>query len=96
MKYIVKTEFIGKVTHDVLKIRTDKPKGYKFKPGQGTELTINKTGWMEVKRPFTFTSLPEDNYLEFTIKIYPLHKGFTNELLQLKAGDELIINDAFG
>lgn len=47
-------------------------------------------------RPFTFTCLPEDNYIEFTIKTYPARKSVTNQLLQLKAGDELILHDVFG
>ncbi|NLZ96033.1 MAG: flavodoxin reductase, partial [Bacteroidales bacterium] len=45
---------------------------------------------------FTFTNLPDEEYLEFTIKTYPSHKGVTNELLILKPGDELIIGDAWG
>jgi ferredoxin-NADP reductase len=48
------------------------------------------------KRPFTFTGLPGDDFLEFTIKTYPDHKGVTNQLLQLEAGDELVIHDVFG
>jgi hypothetical protein len=36
------------------------------------------------KRPFTFTSLPHHDYLEFVIKTYPPRKSVTNELLQLK------------
>jgi len=34
-----------------------------------------------------------ESYLEFTIKIYPEHKGITNELSKLKPGSELIIRD---
>ena len=48
------------------------------------------------KRPFTFTCLPDDDYLEFTIKTYPSHNGVTNELLQLRQNDELILHDVFG
>lgn len=87
---------IDKITHDVLRIVTDKPEHYTFKPGQATEVSINKTGWMDEKRPFTFTSLPESNSLEFTIKVYPSHNSVTNQLLQLKNGDELILHDVFG
>lgn len=84
------------ITHDVVKIVTEKPVGYRFNPGQATEIAINKTGWKEEKRPFTFTSLPGDDYLEFTIKTYPAHKGVTNELLKLKKNHELILHDVFG
>jgi hypothetical protein len=43
-----------------------------------------------------FTCQPDDDYLEFNIKTYPSHKGVTNELLQLKMNDELILHDIFG
>jgi ferredoxin-NADP reductase len=95
-KHIVKIESIEKITPDVIRIVTTKPAGYEFIPGQATEIAINKEGWQEEGRPFTFTSLPEDNHLEFTIKTYPSHKGVTNELLQLKKEDELIVHDVFG
>lgn len=94
--HVVKIKSIEKVTHDVRRIVTEKPAGYHFNPGQATEVTINKIGWLEEKRPFTFTCLPEDDYLEFTIKTYPEHKGVTNELLSLKSGDELIVHDVWG
>ena len=92
----VKISAIKKVTHDVLQIRTDKPSGFKFHPGQATEVAIGKDGWQNERRPFTFTCLPGDNFLEFTIKTYPSRNGVTNELLQLKVNDELILHDVFG
>ncbi|HCY01141.1 MAG TPA: flavodoxin reductase [Bacteroidales bacterium] len=93
---IIKIKAITKATHDVLRIETEKPPNYQFEPGQATELAINKPEWVQKKRPFTFTSLPQEEHLEFTIKTYPQHKGVTNELLKLKAGDELIIDDPWG
>ena len=94
--HIVKIKSIGKVTHDVVRIVFEKPPGYTFTPGQATEIAINKKGWEEEKRPFTFTSLPGADYLEFTIKTYPERKGVTNEILNLKPGDELILHDVWG
>lgn len=95
-KYIVNIESIDKISHDVMKIVTQKPESYTFSPGQATEIAINKPVWLKEKRPFTFTSLPEDDFLEFIIKIYPEHKGVTNELLKLTTKDELILHDVFG
>lgn len=95
-KHIVKIKSIDKITHDVIGIVTTKPLGYTFTPGQATELSINQDGWKEERRPFTFTCLPTDDYLEFTIKTYPVHKGVTNQLLQLVENDELILHDVFG
>ncbi len=94
--YILKVKAVTPVTHNVLRIVTEKPPEYNFISGQATELSINKPGWQDEKRPFTFTCLPENDYLEFTIKIYSSHKGVTNELLKLNKGDELIIRDSWG
>jgi len=95
-QYLVKIKSIKHITHDVLQIVTEKPLKYSFNPGQATEIAINKNGWKDEKRPFSFTSLPENDDLEFTIKTYPTHKGVTNELLHLENGDELILHDVFG
>lgn len=96
MKHIVKIKSTELITHDVLKIITEKPPHYNFTPGQATEVSINKPEWKEKKNPFTFTCLPEDDFLEFNIKTYPEHKGVTNELLKLVKEDELILHDVFG
>ena len=95
-QHLVTIRSIGKITHDVLKIVTEKPDGYTFTPGQATELSINSDGWMDERRPFTFTCLPGDPYLEFTIKTYPSHNGVTKQLLSLKENDELFLHDVFG
>ncbi len=95
-KQVVSIKSIELITHDVLKIITEKPDHFNFSPGQATEISINKTGWKAEKRPFTFTSLPENDFLEFTIKTYPSHKGVTNKLLELKVDDELILHEVFG
>lgn len=95
-QYIVKIRSIKHITPDVLQIVTEKPEQYYFTPGQATELSINKPEWKDKKRPFTITCLPGRDYLEFITKTYPSHKSVTNELLQLKQDDELIIHPAFG
>lgn len=96
MSYTVKILDITTVTHDVKCFRIQKPSGYHFTPGQATDVAVNKTGWENEKRPFTFTCLQDKEYLEFTIKRYADHQGVTNLLHQLQTGDELIIDDAWG
>lgn len=93
---IVKVKSLNKITHDVLSIVTEKPENFIFYSGQATEVSINKKDWKEKKNPFTFTCLPSDDYLEFTIKTYPEHQSVTNELLHLKKEDELILHEVFG
>lgn len=94
--HIVNITAIKQVTHDVKSFRLEKPAGYKFGPGQATEVAINKPQWENERRPFTFTCLNEDPFLEFTIKRYADHKGVTNELHQLVPGDQLILHDVWG
>ncbi len=89
------TEIINR-THNVRTYRVEKPKGFSFTPGQATELNLRKPGWEKEKRPFTFTCLPDDNYLEFTIKSYHDHDGVTHELSLAKPGDQFEISDAWG
>lgn len=95
-KYPVKITGIEHVTHDTLIITTSKPGNYSFRPGQATDVAINQNGESEEKRPFTFTSLPENDEIEFIIKTYPSHEGLTDKLLELKTGDKLVLHEVFG
>ena len=91
---ILMTEF---VTHDVKRFIVKKPGNFSFTPGQGVELVIDQEKWREEEgRPFTPTGLATDEVLEFTIKRYPRHKGVTDKLHTLKAGDHLLMSDPFG
>lgn len=94
--HIVKIISVEPVTHDVKRFTIQKPPGYKFVPGQATEVSINTPALKNEKRPFTFTSLNDNEHLEFTFKIYDSHNGVTKELGKLKHGDELIIRDVWG
>jgi ferredoxin-NADP reductase len=94
--HLVKIKSIKHITHDVLQIVTEKPQQITFTPGQAADISINKDSWKDARRPFTFTCLPDNDYLEFTIKTYPDKKGVTNQLLQLKKENELILHEVFG
>lgn len=96
MAQTVKILSIEKLTHDVLKIVAEKPKDLTYNPGQAVDISINKPGWEQELRSFTFTSLPEDKFIEFTIKTYPSHNGVTGQFLSMNQGDELIVQDVYG
>lgn len=96
MVYTVRILETAKVTHNVRRFKFEKPDGFDFKPGQATEVAIDREGWREEKRPFTFTSLRDWDHLEFVIKIYPEHGGVTDELGRLQAGDSLLIEEPWG
>lgn len=101
MGKIVKIKKIETVTHDVKRFVLEKPSGYKYIPGQATDVSINKPKWNKETHPFTFTSLNKDSNLELTVKgyprsIYPKHLGMTEALHKLKIGDELNISEPWG
>ncbi|WP_425099594.1 FAD-binding oxidoreductase [Tropicibacter sp. S64] len=85
-----------KITHDVNRFVFDKPEGFDFTPGQATDLALDRDGWREEKRPFTFTSLPQEDRLEFTIKSYPAHDGVTRQIASLEPGERVLIEDPWG
>ena len=96
MPFAAKILEIHPLTHDLKQFKVEKPKDYSFIPGQATELAINLDKWKDEPRPFTFTSLPDEDHLEFVIKSYRDHDGVTNQLDKLKVGDEMLIDDSWG
>lgn len=84
------------VTHNVVRLTVEKPEGYDYKPGQATDVALDRDDWRDEQRPFTFTSLTDADHLEFTIKVYPDHDGVTEQIGKLKAGDRLLIDDPWG
>lgn len=84
------------VTHNVRRFEVEKPTGFAFEPGQATDVSVDRDGWRDEQRPFTFTSLPEWERLQFTIKIYPDHEGVTEQLAKQKIGDYLLIEEPWG
>jgi len=96
MEALVKILSVEYVTHDVRRFRLEKPAGYVFAPGQATELSVDKDGWSDKRSPFTFTSLTDEPYLEFTIKIYPERHGVTDQLAMLNVGDQVILRESWG
>lgn len=101
MANIVKILTAEFITHDVKRFILEKPKGYRFSPGQATDVAINKPKWREEVRPLTFTSLNDEQDLELTVKRYslkeyPNHRGMTEQLHKLGQGDELAIGDPWG
>ena len=84
------------VTHDVRRITVQKPEGYSFEPGQATDVAIDKDGWRDEQRPFTFTSLKAAPELELIIKIYSDHEGVTDQIGKLEEGDKLLLGEPWG
>jgi ferredoxin-NADP reductase len=100
MTHTITLRKIEPVTHNVYRLTSEKPDGYSFKSGQACHIALDRDGWRDEQRPFTFTAQPEDDYLEFTIKSYsednPDHDGMTAQIATLEAGEKIMIDDPFG
>ena len=94
--HIVKVLQTFYITHDVKSFIVEKPANYNYTPGQATDVAIKLDDWEKEFRPFTFTSLTDDKYLQFMIKIYRDHEGVTKALEKTNIGHELIIQEPFG
>ncbi|MCB0790370.1 MAG: flavodoxin reductase [Flavobacteriales bacterium] len=90
---VLRTEFI---TPDVKRFTVERPQGYKFVPGQATDVAIDRPGWTDKLRPFTFTNTTTARHLEFIIKIYGDHDGVTKQLGLMHAGEGLLLHAPFG
>ncbi|WP_086606230.1 flavodoxin reductase [Erythrobacter donghaensis] len=96
MPHTLSLQSIRPVTHNVNALTFPRPEGLDFSPGQATELALDRDGWRDEKRPFTFASLPGSSLLEFVIKSYPDHDGVTARIGQMTPGDKVIIGDPWG
>lgn len=79
-------------THDTFTLRLKQNKKLFFKPGQFCFLRINKNK-LYARHPFTISSSPNEDTLDFTMKITG---RFTKTASQLKEGEEVIVDGPFG
>lgn len=96
MTHTITLQNVVPLTRDTRHYVFTKPDGYTFTPGQATELALDRDGWRDETRPFTFTSAPDADILTFTIKSYPDHDGVTKRLWSLVPGDTVRIDDPWG
>lgn len=88
MEYLGEIVEIREETYDVKTFRLKLDKTIKYIPGQYFLAYIGSES-----RPFTFSNIPEKDYIEFTVKKLGT---FTAKLHSLKAGDNVNIEGPFG
>ncbi|MFO8065398.1 MAG: FAD-binding oxidoreductase [Spirochaetia bacterium] len=96
MTHSVRVLGLDDVTHDTKRLVLERPPEYRYEPGQSVEIAVDKPDWGDEFRPFSFTSVEEDEYLEFIIKIYPAHEGVTKQIAQLTSSDRIRLSQPFG
>ncbi len=96
MTYTLTLQDIAPVTHDTWRLVFDKPADFDFEAGQATHFALDREGWRDEDRPFTMTSQPEDDVLEFVIKSYPDHDGVTEQIAKMTPGDRVLAEPPAG
>ena len=91
MKYTEKIKKTEWLAYNVVRLEITKPADFNYQAGDAVEIKVadQKPG------PFTMTNLPENDHLEFVIRIYKDHHGKTEAISRLKAGDEVGFTEPF-
>ncbi|OGH58945.1 MAG: hypothetical protein A2725_04335 [Candidatus Magasanikbacteria bacterium RIFCSPHIGHO2_01_FULL_33_34] len=85
------------ITDDVISLVVEKPSNFDYKAGQFSQIMIPNPENSEkfLKRSYSICSTPEENNIEFCIKLLPEGVG-SNYLRQVKVGDEIDLVGPFG
>lgn len=84
---------IIKRTYNVKSFRFSRPSSFEYEAGQFLFVTL-KEGKKKLKKHFTISSSPTENFVEFTKKL--TEHEFSNMLDSLKIGDNLEIDAPYG
>lgn len=95
MDYILKIMSVEDEPNGIKKFIVNRPRDFKFSPGQSIYISINKPGLEEQKKLVTFFSLNSDFYIEMLFKEDPA-KADNKQFFDVKAGEELILSDIVG
>jgi len=92
----VKITRIDHVSSDTIAVRAEKPEGYAFRAGQYAVIRITTSSGHMLVRQYSFSSAPDDDWLEFTIQKEPGGEvtGWFHE--QAEVGATMEISQAFG
>ncbi|MGR3393890.1 MULTISPECIES: FAD-binding oxidoreductase [Rhodobacterales] len=100
MTHTLTLRSIEPVTHDVSHLVFERPESFDFTPGQAVDMALDRDGWREARHPFTMTSLPGEETLDFVIKSYPEsaegHEGMTARIARMQPGDTVLVEEPWG
>ncbi|KOH47167.1 FAD-binding oxidoreductase [Sunxiuqinia dokdonensis] len=91
MKYTEKVKQIDWLAYNVVQLKVSKPADFQYSAGDAVEIKAKD----QDPGPFTMTNLPDEDHLEFVIRIYKDHHGKTEAISKLKAGDEISFTAPF-
>ena len=92
--YTIKLLSKQMLSRDIMELRFEKPPSFTFVPGQFVRFVI-PSAELSVFRPFSISSMPSNEYLEFCAKILPDGKA-SNYFVALTTGDTISISQPQG
>ncbi|ATX80912.1 Ferredoxin-NADP reductase [Mariprofundus ferrinatatus] len=84
---------IDHLNPSVLRLMTTRPDGFNYRPGQFVNFIRAADG---LSRSYSLASIPDDDRLEFHIRLLPGGRMSGWLASELKPGDELLLSDAMG
>ena len=85
------------LTHDTYRMVFDRPEGFPdWQMGQSSHMALDREGWRDETRPYTFVNPPSEDGLVFVIRSKPDHDGVSVRLTALSPGDRVLAKDPAG
>lgn len=83
------------INENVVLLKTEKPSRFNFKRGQVVDMSVDQPGMELSVASFTIANSPNDEYLEFIIKVYQRKDGVTHAISELETNDYVQISYAW-
>lgn len=88
---------VAPITHDTVRMTFSRPDGFPdWKVGQAADLALDREGWRDEAKPYTFVSPPGSDGIVFVIRSKDEHDGVSCRITDLKPGDTILSGDPRG
>ena len=85
------------ITHDTVRMTFERPDGYPdWEVGQAADLALDREGWRDEAKPYTFVNPPGSDEIVFVIRSKDEHDGVSCRITDLKPGATVLAGDPRG
>ena len=88
---------VAPITHDTVRMTFERPDDYPdWEVGQAADLALDRDGWRDEAKPYTFVSPPGSDEIVFVIRSKDEHDGVSCRITDLAPGDTVLSGDPRG
>ena len=88
---------VAPLTHDTVRMTFARPDGFPdWEVGQAADLALDRDGWRDEAKPYTFVSPPGSDEIVFVIRSKDEHDGVSCRITDLAPGDTVLSGDPRG